>query len=77
MALRSRLLGLCCAGVGTVRADVVCGRRTVRRDFMRIAWLAEAFADVLLLARALPQMAQLTTLNLSGTNSPALCGLIA
>ena len=31
MALRSRLLGLCSAGVGTVRADVVCGRRTVRR----------------------------------------------
>ncbi len=29
------------------------------------------------LARALPQMAQLTTLDLSSTTSAALCGLIA
>ncbi len=34
-------------------------------------------AGVEALARALPQMAQLTTLNLSSTASPALCGLIA
>ncbi len=29
------------------------------------------------LARALPQMAQLTTLDLSSTTSPALCALIS
>ena len=44
---------------------------------LRIAWLAGEFADYVLLARALPQMAQLTTLDLGGTTSPALCGLIA
>ena len=59
---------------------------------LRIAWLAGALedivpqwtppmpllalADVVLLARALPQMAQLTTLDLGCTTSPALCGLI-
>ena len=34
-------------------------------------------AGVEVLARALPQMAQLTTLDLGGTISPALCALIA
>ncbi len=34
-------------------------------------------AGVEALARALPQMAHLTTLNLSSTTYPALCGLIA
>jgi hypothetical protein len=34
-------------------------------------------AGVEVLARALPQMAQLTTLDLSGTTSAALCALIA
>ena len=44
---------------------------------LRIAWLAGELADVVLLARALPQMAHLTTLDLGGTTSPALYGLIA
>ena len=46
---------------------------------LRVAWLAgdrrSELADIVLLARALPQMAHLTTLDLSGTTSPALCAL--
>ena len=43
----------------------------------RLAGYTIGDAGVEALARALPQMAQLTTLDLGGTNSPALCGLIA
>ncbi len=80
MALRSRLLGLCCAGVGTARADVVWWAANGAEGRERLARLAGNWfgvAGVEALARALPQMAQLTTLNLSGTTSPALCALIA
>jgi hypothetical protein len=54
--------------------------RSRAERLLRIAWLAGELADIVLLTWALPQMAQLTTLDLScygGTTSPALCGLIA
>jgi hypothetical protein len=56
------------------------GKQRVRsraERLLQIAWLAGALADIVLLAWALPQMAQLTTLDLSGTTSPALCALMA
>jgi hypothetical protein len=45
-----------------------------RRARLAANWFGDAGMEAL--ARALPQMAQLTTLNLSCTTSPALCGLI-
>jgi hypothetical protein len=53
----------------------VCGRQMVRRC-VSVAGNKIGDASAFALARALPQMAQLTTLDLSGTTSPALCALI-
>jgi hypothetical protein len=82
MGLRSRLLGLCSAGVSTLKgrccmwaANGAEGRE--RRARLAGTWKARlGDAGMEALARALPQMAQLTTLELSGTTSPALCALI-
>ena len=80
MALRSRVLGILLCGCGNCKGRCcmwAANGAEGRKWYARLAgnWIKDAGVEAL--ARALPQMAQLTTLDLSSTTSPALCALIA